>query len=164
MELKRFFTFALRAVLLFCSIVVLALSVATTNFLAEYTEAGYDPPVSPVQYRFAIFAGGCGILDAVLGIVAEFVPAIPWLAVLVVDGLTVIFFLSGGVKLVSMDEMRKYGGCSKDYWHEDEAVRFCKETKSDVGFMFLCLVIVVAVVGLGFFRRRAKTASASDGV
>lgn len=63
-----------------------------------------------------------------------------------------------------MDEMRKYGGCSKDYWHKDEAVSFCKETKSDVGFMFLCLVIVVAVVGLGSFRRRAKTASASDGV
>ncbi|KAI6819593.1 hypothetical protein KC352_g4710 [Hortaea werneckii] len=164
MELKRFLTIALRALLLFSSTVVLALSVATTNFLAKYTEAGYDLPVSPVQYRFAIFAGGCGIIDAVLGLVAEFVPAIPWLAVLVVDGLTGVFFLSGGVKLVSMDEVRKYGGCGKEYWHEDQAVSFCKETKSDVAFMFLCLVVVVAVVGLGFFRRRAKTASASGGV
>ncbi|KAI7243062.1 hypothetical protein KC340_g1020 [Hortaea werneckii] len=164
MGFKRFFTFALRALLLFCSIVVLALSVATTNFLAKYSEAGYDPPVSPVQYRFAIFAGGCGIIDAVFGIMAEFVPAIPWLAVPVVDGLTGVFLLSGGVKLVSMDEMRNYGGCSKDSWQEDEAVSFCKETKSDVAFMFFCLVIVIAVVGLGFFRRRAKTASTSGGV
>ncbi|GAB1733599.1 hypothetical protein NU195Hw_g1522t1 [Hortaea werneckii] len=121
MELNRFLTLALRALLLFCSIVVLALSIATNNFLAKYTEAGYDPPVSPVQYRFAVFVGACGIIDAGLGIVAEFVTAIPWLAVLVVDGLAGIFFLAGGVKLVSMDEMRKYGSCGKDEWHEDEA-------------------------------------------
>ncbi|KAI6848005.1 hypothetical protein KC332_g2032 [Hortaea werneckii] len=185
MELIRFLTLALRALLvhlqfpehpdkqihrliwnpqLFCSIVIIALSIATTNFLAKFTEAGYDPPVSPVQYRFAVFVGAWGIIDAGLGIVAEFVAAIPWIAVLVVDGLAGTFFLSGGVKLVSMDEMRKYGSCSKDYWHEDEAVNFCKETKSDYAFMFFCLVIVVALVGLGFLRRRAKTVSASGGV
>lgn len=67
-------------------------------------------------------------------------------------------------KLVSMDEMRKYGSCSKNYWHEDEAVSFCKETKSDYSFMFFCLVIVAVVVGLGFFRRRSKTESVSRGV
>ncbi|KAI6852570.1 hypothetical protein KC338_g9478 [Hortaea werneckii] len=121
MELNRFLTLALRALLLFCSIVVLALSIATTNYLAKFTEAGYDPPVSPVQFRFAIFVGACGVVDAFIGTVAEYVPAIPWIAVLVVDGLAGMFFLSGGVKLVSMDEMRKYGSCSKNYWHEDEA-------------------------------------------
>ncbi|KAI7278290.1 hypothetical protein KC319_g4193 [Hortaea werneckii] len=164
MELNRFLTLALRALLLFCSIVVLALSIATTNYLAKFTEAGYDPPVSPVQFRFAIFVGACGIVDAGLGILAEFVAVIPWIAVLVVDGLAGMFFLSGGAKLVSMDEMRKYGSCSKDYWHEDEAVSFCKETKSDYSFMFFCLVIVAVVVGLGFFRRRSKTESVSRGV
>lgn len=62
-----------------------------------------------------------------------------------------------------MDEMRKYGSCGKDEWHEDEAVSFCKETKSDYAFMFFCLVIVVAAMGLGFLRRRSKTASVSRG-
>ncbi|GAB1739794.1 hypothetical protein NU219Hw_g4730t1 [Hortaea werneckii] len=162
MELKRFLTLALRALLLFCSIVVLALSVATSNYLAKYTEAGYDPPVSPVQYRFAIFVGACGIIDAVVGIVAEFVTAVPWLAVLVCDCLTGIFFLSGGVKLASIGYMREYGSCSKDDWHEDEAVSFCKETKSDYAFMFFCLFVLAAVVGLGFIRRRAKTVSAAS--
>ncbi|KAI7211455.1 hypothetical protein KC333_g7664 [Hortaea werneckii] len=165
MELKRFLILALRALLLFSSIVVLALSVATNNYLARYTEAGSDPPVSPVQYRFAIFAGAFGITDAAVGIVAEFVTAIPWLAVLIVDCLAGIFFLSGGVKLASIGYMRECGSCSKDDWHEDGAVSFCKETKSDYAFMFFCLVILAAVVGLGFIRRRReKTASASGGV
>ncbi|KAI7366178.1 hypothetical protein KC354_g4330 [Hortaea werneckii] len=181
MELKRFLTLALRALLvnplspkhpyrltqrplLFCSIVVLALSVATNKYLAKYTEAGYDPLVSPVQYRFAIFAGAFGITDAALGIVSEFVTAIPWLAVLIVDFLAGIFFLAGGVKLASIGYMREYGSCNQDDWHEDEAVSFCKETKSDHAFMFFCLVVLAAVMGLGFIRRRAKTASASGGV
>ena len=60
--------------------------------------------------------------------------------------------------------MREYGSCSKDDWDEDEAVSFCRETKSIYAFMFFCLVVLAAVMGLGFIRRRAKTASASGGV
>ncbi|KAI7157996.1 hypothetical protein KC349_g5157 [Hortaea werneckii] len=164
MELKQFLTLALRALLLFCSIVVLALSIATNNYLTSYTDAGYDLLVSPVQYRFAIFAAACGIFDAFLGIVAEFVAAIPWLAILIVDSLAGIFFLSGGVKLASIGYMREYGSCSKDDRDEDEAVNFCKETKSDYAFMFLCLVVLAVIIGLGFIRRRAKTVPASGGV
>ncbi|KAI7232814.1 hypothetical protein KC330_g5724 [Hortaea werneckii] len=164
MELKQFLTLALRALLLFCSIVVLALSVATNNYLTSYTDAGYDLPVSPVQYRFAIFAGACGIFDAFLGIVAEFVAAVPWLAILIVDSLAGIFFLSGGVKLASIGYMREYGSSSKDNWDEDEAVSFCKETKLDYAFMFFCPVVLAAVIGLGFIRRRTKTASTAGGV
>ncbi|KAI7205399.1 hypothetical protein KC316_g245 [Hortaea werneckii] len=164
MELKRFLTLALRALLLFCTIVLLALSVATNKYLTKYTEAGSDPPVSPNQCRFAIFAGAYGIIDAVLGIVAEFVNVVPRLAVLVVDCLAGIFFLSGGVKLASIGYMREYGNCSKDDLDEDEAVSLCKETKSDYAFMFFCLVVLAAVTRLGFIRRRTKAVSASGGV
>lgn len=136
---------------LFCSIVVLALSIATTNYLAKFTEAGYDPPVSPVQFRFAIFVGACGVVDAFIGTVAEYVPAIPWIAVLVVDGLAGMFFLSGGVV-----------SCSQSL--SMDAVGVAYSLRRNLSRWMKCgsMAVVVRIIGMRtrrsvFVRRPSRT-------
>ena len=51
----------------------------------------------PSSTKYAAFTGAFGLLDALVGIVAAFVSAVPWFVTLGVDALAFIFYLAGGI-------------------------------------------------------------------
>lgn len=51
----------------------------------------------PESSAYAAFTGAFGTLAAIVGFVAAFVSAIPWVVAMVFDSLAAIFFLAGGI-------------------------------------------------------------------
>lgn len=51
----------------------------------------------PSSTAYAAFTGAFGLLDALFGLVAGSLTGIPWLAVLAVDLLALLFYLAGGI-------------------------------------------------------------------
>lgn len=51
----------------------------------------------PSSSIFAAFAGAWGVLDALVGLAGAFVTALPWIAVIALDGLAAVFYIAAGI-------------------------------------------------------------------
>lgn len=51
----------------------------------------------PAGSDYATFTGVFGLIDAIVGLAACFVTAIPWVVVLGFDALATVFYLAGGI-------------------------------------------------------------------
>ena len=104
MEAYKLTLLILRVFQLIFAVVVLGVSVSLTNFFTsafvrDVCDIAHDCHlgrwVPAVEYD--TFVGVWGLLDALLGTVAAFVTAVPWIAMIVVDALAAIFYLAGGI-------------------------------------------------------------------
>lgn len=65
----------------------------------------------PSSTDFSAFVGAWGLLDALVGLVAVFVTALPLIAILVLDGLAAVFYLAGGVVSHNCCRQMRYDEC-----------------------------------------------------
>lgn len=102
-----------------------------------------------------------------VGLAGVFAAAVPWIAVIVVDALALIFYLAGGIVSLTSSIYARYlhppmthvqalavwmhniGGC--------RAGAICGELKADIAFLFLSLSgYIVAVVLVFVWQRRRQ--------
>ncbi|KAJ5130723.1 uncharacterized protein N7515_006762 [Penicillium bovifimosum] len=164
----QFITAGLRVFQLIFTIIVLALSVK----LAKGQEVGSVP----AETGYAAFTGGFGILAAIVGIAALFVDSLDGLVTMVLDGVSGLALLAGGIVYAvrlrgtscsdyytTWDNVLLNGGCiklnSEDFvrcaYTKGQLKPRCTSATADAAFMFLGFVMCVAVVGASFvFRGR----------
>ncbi|KAJ5179336.1 hypothetical protein N7492_002546 [Penicillium capsulatum] len=133
----------------------------------------------PSQTGYAIFTGALGILAALIGIVALFIDSLDGIITWVLDGVTSLALLAGGIVIAiaikGTDCNSKYDlfhnnllntGCSKaelgkDNWticgtDESHMHSRCISARADSAFMFLAFLACLAAIVASFLSGRHR--------
>lgn len=176
MDFQKLVLLALRAFLLLCAVVVLGLSAhlysAIDDVKDQCSSVGVDCDLRGLLPALGLsaFTGAWGLLAGLVGLVAIFVAAIPWIAMLAIDGLAAIFFLAAGIvsHIAASSYFRQHLEALTFYVTQRAALwldidrfqtldgtTFYTRLQADTAFMFLGLLTTFVVAGLTFFWRRS---------
>ncbi|KAK4615802.1 hypothetical protein CLAFUW4_10545 [Fulvia fulva] len=162
MEKGRIGLLVTRALQFICAAAVLGVGVKLARGVHEFDDdckayAKHDRDCNdalgrfPSSLAYAAFTGAFGLLDALVGLAAVFISAVPWIAVLALDALAAVFFLAGGINsaiLRSKDKYRNEGRC-------DLLSGFCGRFDATTALMFIGFLTTLGAMAMGFFSRRS---------
>jgi len=104
MDVSKLALIILRILQLIFSVILLAVCADASEFLNGSTvQNDLDRNKNLMLYglipqiQFGAFVGAWGLLTSLVGIVAAFIEAIPWIAQMVLDGLALLFFFADAV-------------------------------------------------------------------
>ncbi|KAK4500537.1 hypothetical protein PRZ48_008726 [Zasmidium cellare] len=147
-----------------CAIVVIGLSLAwikvIENLLHLYQnyydglKSIYDPVLSSL--KFDLFAGAFALVDVALTVAASFLAVIPCLVCIVVDALSALFLIAGGlatVVIMKKSNMDGVGACDVE---EGESKSLCTKLQADAAFLIIGFLTTSIAAALFFLTQRRK--------
>ncbi|KAK5117129.1 hypothetical protein LTR85_009060 [Meristemomyces frigidus] len=148
MDLRLKATYICRGLLIFSSIIVIALSVTLHSYFSD----DMFPRRHIAPFLYGIFTGAFGLIAASFGLAALFLTAVPWFAVITVDGPAAIFYVAGGSVVVKFFD--RYGICGDGArWNDHRKQDICGKMGPDSAFMFFGFVVLLVLLALTFLRR-----------
>jgi len=168
-------TLGLRGLFFFMSVTILGLAAA---MIANQV---YETP--PVTTRYSTFTGGFGMIVGGVGVLCTFVSFVPELVPIVLDALSALFFLGGGIAwayglkdtancsnyenmvyngllnqgTLTVGDQTTIGAAGPGATIESTMSKLksnCQRAQADEILQFLCFGLGAALVGIGFLQKR----------